>query len=132
MNTQDGQIARFRLSDQYQQLKNNFHRHLIQQIEERHIDLLQWDAPRTERFVSEEIRRYVVDNRLPVNQRESEALAKDARDELMGYGPIQSLVEDESVNDIVVNGPNAVFIERASLASASDSRWFTGRRLSTT
>jgi pilus assembly protein CpaF len=124
MNTQDGQITRFRLSDQYQQLKNNFHRHLIQQIEERHIDLLQWDAPRTERFVSEEIRRYVVDNRLPVNQRESEALAKDARDELMGFGPIQSLVEDESVNDIVVNGPNAVFIERAGRLETAPVRFF--------
>lgn len=124
MNAQDGQITRFRLSDQYQQLKNNFHRYLIQQIEERHIDLLQWDIHRTERFVSEEIRRYVMDNRLPVNQRESEALAKDARDELMGYGPIQSLVDDDSVNDIVVNGPNAVFIERNGRLETAPVRFF--------
>ena len=33
--------------------------------------------------------------------------------ELMGYGPIQQLIEDDTVNDIVVNGPQNVFIERA-------------------
>jgi pilus assembly protein CpaF len=108
----DPQMTRFRLSDQYQQLKNSFHRHLIQQIEERDLDIDRWDALKIERFVTEQMRRYVVEQRLPVNQRESEALARDAKDELMGFGPIQGLIEDESVNDIVVNGPGTVFVER--------------------
>ncbi|HEY0973478.1 MAG TPA: CpaF family protein [Solimonas sp.] len=108
----DPQITRFRLSDQYQQLKNNFHRHLIQQLEERNLQIDQWDAAKIERFVAEQMRRYVVEQRLPVSQREAETLARDVRDELMGFGPIQSLVEDDSVNDIVVNGPNNIFIER--------------------
>jgi pilus assembly protein CpaF len=108
----DPQITRFRLSDQYQQLKNSFHRHLIQQIEERDLDIDRWDALKIERFVTEQMRRYVVEQRLPVNQRESEALARDAKDELMGFGPIQSLIEDDGVNDIVVNGPATVFVER--------------------
>ncbi len=118
MSTPDPQITRFRLSEQYQQLKRNFHRHLIQQIEERNLDIDQWDAQKIERFVTEQMRRYVVEQRLPVNQRESEALAKDARDELTGFGPIQTLVEDDTVNDIVVNGPENIFIER-------DGRLFT-------
>ena len=109
---QDPQITRFRLSEQYQTLKRNFHRHLIAQIEERDLDISDWDAAKMDRFVTEQMRRYVVEQRLPVSQRESEALAKDARDELMGFGPIQSLVDDDTVNDIVVNGPNKVFIER--------------------
>ena len=120
----DAQVARFRLSDQYQQIKNSFHRYLIQQIEERDLDIDRWDGEQTERFVLEQIRRYVVDQRLPINQRESEALARDARDELMGYGPIQSLLDDESVNDIVVNGPNRIFVERAGKLSGVPHRFF--------
>lgn len=112
MSTPDPQITRFRLSEQYQQLKRSFHRHLIQQIEERNLDIDQWDAAKIDRFVTEQMRRYVVEQRLPVNQRESETLAKDARDELIGFGPIQSLVDDDTIADIVVNGPNNVFIER--------------------
>src|SRR3546814_11277759 len=73
------------------QLKNSFHRHLIQQIDERNLDIDRWDAEQIDRFVLDQIRRYVVDQRLPINQRESEALARDAKDELMGYGPIQAL-----------------------------------------
>ncbi|MGH8504951.1 MAG: CpaF family protein, partial [Stenotrophobium sp.] len=118
------QVTRFRLTDQYQQLKSTFHRHLIQQIEERDLDIDQWDAGKLERFVTEQMRRYVLEQRLPVSQRESEALAKDTRDELMGFGPIQVLVDDDSVNDIVVNGPNHIFIERAGVLSVAPVRFF--------
>ncbi|WP_281784359.1 CpaF family protein [Sinimarinibacterium flocculans] len=120
----DPQITRFRLSDQYQQLKNSFHRHLIQQIEERDLDIDRWDALKIERFVTEQMRRYVVEQRLPVNQRESEALARDARDELMGFGPIQGLIDDDSVNDIVVNGPGTVFVEREGRLYTAPVRFF--------
>jgi pilus assembly protein CpaF len=106
-------IERFRLSDQYQALKSNVHRHLITQIDERNLDIYSWPAEKLERFVADQVKRFVVDERLPVNQRETEALVRDARNELMGYGPIQSLVEDDTVNDIVVNGPYNVFVERA-------------------
>lgn len=112
MSTSD-QIERFRLSDQYQALKASVHRHLIIQIEERNLDIYAWSADKLDRFVVEQVKRFVVDERLPVSQRETEALVRDARNELMGYGPIQHLIEDDTVNDIVVNGPQNVFIERA-------------------
>jgi pilus assembly protein CpaF len=117
------QITRFRLSDQYQQLKSAIHRNLIAQIEEKNLDIDRWDAPKVERYVAEQVRLYVTQQRLAVNARESEALARDARDELMGYGPIQSLVDDDTVNDIVVNGPNRVFIERDGVLSTAPVRF---------
>lgn len=117
------QITRFRLTDQYQQLKSSFHRHLIQQIEERNLEIDQWEEAKLERFVTEQMRRYVVEQRLPVNLRESEALAHDACDELMGFGPIQALIEDDTVNDIVVNGPNNVFVERDGKLSNAPVRF---------
>ncbi|TDU24248.1 pilus assembly protein CpaF [Panacagrimonas perspica] len=114
---------RFRLSDHYQQLKSAVHRNLIAQIEEKNLDIDRWDAPRIERFVSEQVRLYVTAQRLPINARESETLAKDARDELMGYGPIQSLVDDDTVNDIVVNGPNKIFVERDGVLAMAPMRF---------
>ncbi|ROH92985.1 CpaF family protein [Stagnimonas aquatica] len=116
-------VQRFRLSDQYQQLKGNLHRFLIQQIEERDLDISTWADEKLERFVGEQVRRYVLDNRLPVNQRESEALAADARHELTGFGPIQHLVDDDTVNDIVVNGPAAVFVERGGVLEGAPVRF---------
>ncbi len=122
MNSPDP-ITRFRLSDKYQELKSAIHRNLILQIEERNLEIERWDGPQIERFVSEQVRAYVTKQRLPVNSRESETLAQDARDELMGFGPIQSLIEDDTVNDIVVNGPNRVFVERDGLLSTAPVRF---------
>ena len=106
-------VSQFRLSEQYQSLKNQIHRHLIALIEERNLDTEKWETARTERFVFDNVRRYILENRLPVNQVEADILARDTRDELTGFGPIQELVEDETVDDIVVNGPDNVFVERS-------------------
>ncbi|MGB0956012.1 MAG: CpaF family protein [Panacagrimonas sp.] len=116
-------ITRFRLSDKYQELKRTLHKSLIAYIDERNLDIDGWDAARLERFVLEQVRQYVVQQRLPVNARETETLARDARDELMGFGPIQGLVEDDSVDDIVVNGPGKVFIEREGRLSSAPLRF---------
>ncbi len=39
-------------------------------------------------------------------------LLHDILDDLLGYGPIQSLLEDDSINEIMVNGPRSVYVER--------------------
>ena len=104
---------RFRLSEQYQSLKSALHRHLIDLIDERNLDIDAMSYAQVRQLCLEQVRRYVVDHKLSVNQREVEILSTDARHELIGYGPIQDLVDDDDIDDIVVNGPGQVFVERA-------------------
>jgi pilus assembly protein CpaF len=47
------------------------------------------------------------------NQRERAALIDDVRNEITGLGPIQPFLDDPEVDDIAVNGPNSVYVERA-------------------
>lgn len=103
---------RFRLSDQYQALKQSLHRYLIDQIEQQNLDIESWSADKTERYIGESLRRYVMEQRLPISRNEVDALTQDARDELIGLGPIQQLVDDDGIDDIVVNGPDSVYVER--------------------
>lgn len=103
----------FRLSDKYQNVKRELHRHLIQVIEENNIPVEQWSRARLHEFVAQHIAQYVMNKRLPVNRRETARLADDAMDELAGYGPIQPLVDDDSIDDILVNGKSDIFIERS-------------------
>lgn len=118
MSPQDD--TKFRLSDQYQSLKTNIHRRLIELIDERNINVDDWSAQRLQEFCGDQVRRYVLEHKLAVNQREVDMLASDAHHELVGYGPIQSLVEQDDIDDIVVNGPSNVFIERkGKLAKAA-------------
>ncbi len=116
-------LLKFRLSPQYQQLKLGLHRHLIAQIEERDLHIDQWTPEQVTRFIAEQVRRYVVEQRVAVNQRESDLLIADARDELIGYGPIQPLVDDPQIADIVVNGATRVFVEREGRLEAAPVRF---------
>ena len=48
-----------------------------------------------------------------LNREERQTLNQDLYDEVTGLGPLEPLLKDETVNDILVNGPRQVFVERA-------------------
>jgi len=48
-----------------------------------------------------------------LNKEERNRLNQDLFDEVMGLGPLEPLLKDETVNDILVNGPQQIFVERA-------------------
>lgn len=113
----------FKLSDQYQTLKRDVHRHLIRQIEERNLTIDDWPRDRLAEFADDVVRRFVFENKLAVNASEAEMLASDCLDELVGYGPLQDLVNDDTVDDIVVNGAGKVFVERAGRLESEPVRF---------
>ncbi|TBU90028.1 CpaF family protein [Phytopseudomonas dryadis] len=58
------------------------------------------------------IRRICDDNRLQLSRQEEETIAEEMLNEMVGIGPIEPLLADDSVNDILVNGAGQVFVER--------------------
>ena len=50
--------------------------------------------------------------KITLNRREQFALEKVLVDELLGYGPLEELLNDPDVNDIMVNGPEQTYVER--------------------
>jgi pilus assembly protein CpaF len=117
------QSSEFRLTDDYQALKSRLHQHLIRLLEDRGVDLEAWSHAKAREFIRGQVRSYVQEKRLPVNQNEAELLAEDTLNELIGFGPIQSLVDDDGVSDIVVNGPDQIFTERDGQLSAESLRF---------
>jgi pilus assembly protein CpaF len=61
-----------------------------------------------ERMIAE----IATERRLQLNAREQRELANELVDDMLGLGPLEPLLADESINDIMVNGPNRVFVER--------------------
>ena len=64
------------------------------------------------RQVEEIIHEIANEDRLELSGQEQVRLAEDLTNDMTGYGPLQSLLLDESVSDIMVNGPRNVYIER--------------------
>ena len=64
-----------------------------------------------------------------LNKEDRLALTQELYDEVMGLGPLEPLLKDESINDILVNGPKRIFIERAGKLQLSDVTFRDERHL---
>src|SRR5688572_28618631 len=64
------------------------------------------------REVRSYLSEYARDERLSLNQRELQAFAEEVVDEMIGYGPIEPLLKDPTVNDILINTHKQCFVER--------------------
>lgn len=107
----------------YQDLKANLHRYLIECIEEDQVAPADWSAEVLSSYAHGRISRYVSANRLAVNREDIEYLVREMVAELTGYGPLQALLADDQVNDILVNGSRHIFIERAGRLEHTDLRF---------
>ena len=64
-----------------------------------------------------------------LNKDDRATLNQELYDEVMGLGPLEPLLKDESVNDILVNGPNRIFIERNGKLTLTDITFKDERHL---
>ncbi|MEO8241251.1 MAG: CpaF family protein [bacterium] len=64
-----------------------------------------------------------------LNSSDRSILHQDLYDEVMGLGPLEPLLKDESVNDILVNGPNRIFVERGGKLTLTDITFKDERHL---
>ncbi|MDR3518770.1 MAG: CpaF family protein [Azospirillaceae bacterium] len=61
--------------------------------------------------------------RLPINAAEQAAITKSLLDDMLGVGPIEPLLEDESITDIMVNGPFQIYVERRGKLELTDAKF---------
>jgi len=69
------------------------------------------------------------DMSVALNKEDRLALTQELYDEVMGLGPLEPLLKDETINDILVNGPKRIFIERAGKLELSDVTFRDERHL---
>ena len=67
---------------------------------------------RLEREVERLISELATQRRVQLNAREQRSLAIELVHDMIGLGPLEVLLEDQTINDIMINGPNRVFVER--------------------
>ena len=81
--------------------------------------------PREElkRQIIELIGEIVLEQKLPLNKAEQQLLAGQIVDDMLGFGPLEPLLRDDSINDIMVNGPYQVYIERRGKLELSDVKF---------
>jgi pilus assembly protein CpaF len=64
-----------------------------------------------------------------LNKEDRSALNQELYDEVMGLGPIEPLLKDDTVNDILINGPKQIFVERSGKLTLSEITFKDERHL---
>ncbi len=73
--------------------------------------------------IGELVNEILKEQKLHLNQREQRAVVELLLDDMLGLGPLEPLLADDTINDIMVNGPNQVFVERAGKLTLTDVKF---------
>ena len=75
------------------------------------------------------VKEIIADQRVPLNFDEQEKIQADLLDEVFGLGPLEPLLRDAKISDILVNGKDHVFIEKGGLLQRVDTKFRDDRHL---
>src|SRR5574337_1213488 len=95
---------------EYQQVKADLHRKILDRLDLEKLGRTAGDAAREEVLVL--VRNTINSEAVPLSFAERERLAREILDEIFGLGPLEPLLKDPSISDILVNRYNQVYIER--------------------
>ena len=91
-------------------LRLRLHGRLIEELDLAKLDKL--DEPEMRRQVRKLVGDFARDERLALNGTELDQLGSSIFDEMVGLGPIEPLLQDDTIADILINGPFQVYVER--------------------
>lgn len=111
----------------YLDLKVELHRRLIDLINLSALE--QMSRQQIEAEVGELVHEQLALQKHALNHDERKQLVSDILDELLGLGPLEPLLQDASITDILVNGHDIVFVERKGLLEKVETRFKDERHL---
>ena len=94
----------------FQRLKTEVHRKLLEVLDLNEARRMPFEQ--LHRECSGRLDLLLTEQRFPLSATEKQRLVRELLDEIFGLGPIEDLLEDGTISDILVNGPNKVYVER--------------------
>lgn len=119
--------AAVRGSDRYFELKSEIHRKLIGVLNLERVSSLPKDRVRSE--IGRVVERLLDDERVPMTTAEQNKIVEEVLDEVLGLGPLETLLKEPSISDILVNGFSKVYIERNGKLALTQVRFKDNQHL---
>src|SRR4051812_34432002 len=98
-------------ADRWFEIKSQVHSKLLNLLTAEQLKDLNKDSVRGQ--IAAVVERLILDESLPMTMAERERVIEEILDEVFGLGPLEPLLKDPTVSDILVNGFDNVHIERA-------------------
>ncbi|MET3628061.1 pilus assembly protein CpaF [Burkholderia sp. 572] len=113
--------------DAYQKLRREIHLAVLERVELERLSRMPQEQVRQE--IAALISRILDDERMPANDIERRQLAIDVYDEMFGFGPLEALLRDPGISDILVNTYRQVYVERAGQLELTDVTFYDDAHL---
>ncbi|MBZ5788851.1 CpaF family protein [Burkholderia contaminans] len=113
--------------DAYQKLRREIHLAVLERVELERLSRMPQEQVRQE--ISALISRILDDERMPANDIERRQLAIDVYDEMFGFGPLEALLRDPGISDILVNTYRQVYVERSGQLELTDVTFYDDAHL---
>jgi pilus assembly protein CpaF len=110
-----------------QALKTRIHRRLLERLNLSGLDAV--DRAEAERVIAEVTQELLAWEKFPLNRDERDALVEQILDEIFGLGPLEPLMQDPEITDILVNTYDQVYVERHGILHPTDVRFQDDRHL---
>lgn len=110
-------------------LKSLLHRFIIDALEDDKDNLLEGPRVQLSNFVGDKVHDYTRRRQMAISRYEVDRLTEELVDELTGFGPLEVLLRDPTVSEILVNGPYHIFIERQGVLHHSELRFMDDNHL---
>ena len=115
--------ARIDSSDKVRQrLKSRIHARLVENIDIQALMLLD-ESEQLELAIERTLHLLIDEEKLPLTSEERHRLVREVLHETLGLGPLEPLLSDPQINDILVNGSQNVWIDRDGLLEETDIRF---------
>jgi len=111
----------------YQKLKREVHQQVLERVELERLSRLSPDLVRPE--LTALIMRILDEERAPANDLERKQLVVDVYDEMFGFGPLEVLLRDPGVSDILVNTFQQTYVERKGRLELTDVTFYDDAHL---
>ncbi|BBI99772.1 type II/IV secretion system-related protein [Ferrigenium kumadai] len=105
----------------YQELKSRIHQKLLDRVDLALMESLPRELLQEELKVL--VERLLSEETLAINEAERKSLVRDIQHEVLGLGPIETLLADSTLSDILVNTHRQVYVERAGKLELTDVRF---------
>ena len=105
----------------YEELKERLHRKLLDRVDLAVMESLPHDRLLTE--IKNLVERLLIEEGIPLNEGERRRIIRDIQNEVRGLGPLEPLLADPTISDILVNTYRQVYVERRGRLETTDAHF---------
>ena len=107
------------VSDNFSEIKFRVHERLLKELDLGKVQ--QKQGPELRKSIEEAAAMMLTAMELPISRQERQRIIREIADEILGFGPLEPLLADATVTEIMVNGPREIYVERQGRLYMADA-----------